>query len=440
MTTTPATTVANPAPERSSDAPPDRPTPGRDPVAGWLAERGVLFVLLQTPVIGVLVAYVYSLDQLDSAVFPVFVAFSALTGWVAYRKARSTDPAEPVHRLHLYALYALLPVAVFSVVQIPFIGADPVYWATWLELGTQFTNSGVDPWSFLAGVVWSMLVGVGLVLGYYVLFRRHDLVNAGLYFGVVFLAAAVYVLPVFSPVTAQVGVRWYLSQVVAFAALAATAWAMPAFWNWVARPAGRPRWPDRPRVAALAGAVLVLLAPYGVAAERTANWQLDEQRARDLAAFDQVRLEATGVAGLRGVDAQTARYAFVLRLGPRSYTTAAGLERAVDAGPVVVEGRLATAGSVAAWCTGHVAQLETPNGQRAPDAFAVAARRLEYVDIALSCAGPAAAIDELLCPAGRTLTASWRAEATLIGERTIERRELSGQAPTRVELPNGMTC
>jgi hypothetical protein len=440
MNTTPTTTMANPAPVQSAATPPDLTAGGRDPVGQWLAKQGVLFLLLQTPVIGVLVSYVYGLDQLDSAVFPVFVAFSALTGWVAYRKARSTDPAEPVHRLHLYALYAMLPVAAFSLVQIPFIGVDPAYWATWLELGTQFTNSGADPWSFLAGVVWSALVGIGLVLGYYVLFRRHDLVNAGLYFGVVFLAAAMYVLPLFSPATTHVGPRWYLTQAIACAALAATAWAMPAFWNWVARPAaGRPRRPNRPRAVALAGAVLVLLAPYAVAAERTANRQLNEQEARDLAAFDQLMLEPTGVAVLRGVQAQTASYELTLRLGPRIYTTAAGPERAVDARPVVVEGWLASGDTVAAWCTGHAAQLESPTAQT-PDGFATAARRLDYVDVALLCAGPAGAIDELLCPAGRTLTASWRAEATLIGERTTQRLELSGQTSTIVEPPTGMTC
>lgn len=413
---------------------------GHDPVGGWLARRGVLFLLVQAPAIGVLVGYVFGLDGLNSAVFPVFVAFSVLTGWVVYRRASSTDPAEPVHRLHLYALYALLPVAAFSVAQIPFAGADPAYWAVWLELGIQFTSSGVDPWSFLAGVVWSILVGVGLVLGYYVLFKRHDLANASLYFGVVLLAV-LYVLPGFSPVTADAGAVWYLAQVVAFAVLAATAPAMPAFWAWLGRPAaGRPRPPDRPRVAALAGAVLVLLAPYGVAAERVANWQLGEQEARDRAAFDAVALEPNGDPVLLGVAGRTASYELVLRFGPRTYSTVVGAGRAVDAGPVVVEAALELDGTVAAWCTGFVEELDSPNALRAPDAFAAAARRLEYVDIELSCAGPAAAVEELRCPAGDSITASWRAEAMLVGERASVRREFNGESTTGLEFPAGSGC
>lgn len=419
----------------AATAPPQ--APGSDPAGEWLAKRGVLFLLLQLPALGVMVSYLSGLERLTSAVYPVFVAFTAMAAWVAFRKARSRDPDEPVHRLHLYLLYALLPVAVFSLVQIPsFLAGAPAYWATWLELGTQFSASGVDPWSFLAGVVWSALIGIGLVLGYFVLYRRHTAVNAGLYFAVVLVATA-YLLPAFSPALQDAGVLWYVTQVIAFAAVAATAWAMPAFWAWAARSAsGR----LRPRLPVLAGAALVLLAPLAFAAERTANWQLADQEDRDLAAFDQVTLEPNGPPVLLGVDGPTASYQLALRLGPRGYTTAVGAARAVDAGPIVLEGELVAGSATAAWCSGYVAELASPNPLRHPARFAVEARRLEHVDVALTCSGPVELVAEHVCHRGGMVTARWRAEATLVGERVTQDRELSGETRTRLEDSDGVMC
>jgi hypothetical protein len=149
-------------------------------------------------------------------------------------------------------------------------------------------------------------------------------------------------------------------------------------------------------------------------------------------------VEAHGPLVFAGVNGQTARYDFALRFGPRSYNDAAGIARAVDAGPVTVEGRLSADGETVAWCTGYVANLARPNTLRDPTAFRASAERLDYVDVPMSCAGSATALPAL-CGVD-DVAVSWKVDAALVGERSSQQRQFTGEIPTTLTFPAGSVC
>jgi hypothetical protein len=399
------------------------------PLAEWMVKRGVLFLLLQMPIVALLGGFLLRVTTLAIATYGVFISFAVLTVWVSYRMTVSRDPDEPVHKLHRYALYALLPVAIFSIVRITmFFADDLVYWQLWYAFGAQLTGEPVAQLGTLAaGMVMYTLQGMGLVMGYYVLFRRHTLLNAMLFLGGTLPVIYLYALPVLSMPDAAVGPAWYVTHWLAHVAMAVTAWAAPIFWSRT--------WPvleRRARVPALAGFVLLLALPYAFAVERAANWQFGEQRRIDLAAFDRVTVQHSGQLAFAGAREGERRYTFELTLDRGLYTNAAGVPRVVDAGPVDVEGQLIAGDTPVAWCTGHVARQPSPNTIRDPAAFAVATRQIEPVVVPVSCAGPAASID-LLCAAGDA-SAKWSVNAALAGERATQRRQFTGRIPIQSEL------
>src|SRR5437899_10644494 len=85
----------------------------------WVLERGVLYVLLQTPILAIIAGVFYHVIPYPFALIPTLIAFVILPLSIVYRRQVSTNPDEPVHHLHRYALYALLPSAMFSVSRIP---------------------------------------------------------------------------------------------------------------------------------------------------------------------------------------------------------------------------------------------------------------------------------------------------------------------------------
>ena len=393
------------------------------PIAKWIVKRGVLFLLLQMPVLALFGGFLLRVTTLPIAMFGVFISFAVFTVWVSYRITVSDDPDEPVHHLHRYALYALVPVVIFSIVQIPmFFAGDLVYWQTWYTFGAQLTGEpGAQLGTLAAGMVMYTLVGMGLAMSFYVLFRRHTLLNALLFLGGALPAIFLYVFPVLSVPDAQMGPAWYVTHWPAYMVMALTAWAVPIFWTraWPVLRRGA-------RVPVLAGLALLLAMPYALAMERAANWQFGEQQRIDQAAFDRVTVQPGRQLAFAGAeDGQTARYTFELTLDRGLYTNTAGASRAVDAGPVNVEGQLVAGGTPVAWCTGHVAKQPSPNTIRDPVAFAAATRQLKPVVVPVSCAGPADAITAA-CATG-DVSAQWSMDAALSGERTTQRRQFTGQ-------------
>src|SRR5439155_1205488 len=135
---------------------------------------------------------------------PLLLAFLALPVWVVWRGTVSKDPDEPVHQLHRYALF---PYVVFSVVRIPafYLFAFP-YWAPWYLFGNGATGEPVGfASSLVPGAVLYSLQGYSLAMGFYVLFRRHSLLNATLYFGLFIASLYSFVFPVFLMVGSRPG-------------------------------------------------------------------------------------------------------------------------------------------------------------------------------------------------------------------------------------------
>jgi hypothetical protein len=398
------------------------------PLRAWILERGILFAFLQAPIAALFVGFLLRSTTLPLATFLVFVSFALYPVWVSYRKSVSDDPTEPVHFLPRYALYALLPYAMFSIIRIPaHLLFGTVYWQLWYGFGAQLTGQppGQLP-SLAAGMVLYSIQGLGLAMSYYVLFKRHSLLNALLFMGVFLPALFSYIFPVFSLPGARPNATWYVVHWVSHFAMALTAWYMPRLWTstW-------PRLGAR-RAAALIAFVLLFASPYGFALARAGLWQFQQQRRIDQAVFSRSPLLVLHDGPEMTVGAGGADYRFTLRFGPRSYTTYAHAAKALDAGPVDVAGRLAHGTQTIAWCSGHVRKLGTPNTLRGPQEFARALERLQYVDVPVDCVGPAAAATRLT--SGTPVEVQWTADLDLIGDRSQQRRRLTGDQPARLRV------
>jgi hypothetical protein len=396
--------------------------PPRRALADWVVKRGVLFAFLQTPIAALFAGFLFRVTTLPLATFGVFVSFAAFTAWVSHRRATSDDPTEPVHHLHRYALYALLPYAVFSIARIPALFTSHlVYWQLWYGFGSQLTGEpGTQLASLVPGMVMYTIQGMGLVMSFYVLFTRHSLVNAVLFLGVLLPALFCYIFPVFALAGTTPGTAWYVSNWLAHLAMAGTAWAMPSFW------ARLPHLRRGRRTAVLATVIVLLATPYLFATERATRWQFDQQAAIDRTAF--AALSVTGPADpvLMAPGDHETTYLFTLRIGPRTFTNAAGVSRAVDTGPVHVTGRLTHGGAVVAWCTGYLATLPTPNPVRDPATFTAALHRLDHVDVPVTCHGPPPP------PGTGSVDVTWTLDTTLKGDREPQHTQRDGHTESRL--------
>src|SRR5262249_7277719 len=148
-------------------------------------ERGVLFALTQAPIAAVLGGVFFRIVDYPVAILAVLLSSVLLPAWIAYRKSRSTDPAQPVHHPPPYLLFATVPCAVFSVVRIPaYAWLKIPYWHPWYEFGARLTGAPDSQYASLGpGALLYTLQGCSLGLGYYVLFKRHSLLNAVLFLG-----------------------------------------------------------------------------------------------------------------------------------------------------------------------------------------------------------------------------------------------------------------
>ena len=81
----------------------ERALPVRAPLERWLVERGVLFVLLLSPVAALFLGLA-RLVPTRVGYLAIMLAFLATPAWVAWRRSVSTDPTEPAFHLHRYAL------------------------------------------------------------------------------------------------------------------------------------------------------------------------------------------------------------------------------------------------------------------------------------------------------------------------------------------------
>src|SRR6266702_1646869 len=92
----------------------------------WLLERGVLAVLIGTPIVAIIGGIFYRVMPYPFLLCAVLAAFVILPIWTTWRRRVSTNPAEPAHHLNKYALWALPAAAMFSVVcRLGRVGGDP---------------------------------------------------------------------------------------------------------------------------------------------------------------------------------------------------------------------------------------------------------------------------------------------------------------------------
>ncbi len=216
----PTTTSAAPSP-----APPSRVAALRT----WVVQRGVLFMLLTTPMLALFGGFLLRYTTLPVSTLLVFGSFALLPLWISYRRSVSRDPDEPVHHIHQYLKWAVLPYVTFSVVRIlPFYLFSINYWGVWYNFGAQLTGErpGTLP-ALIAGMAMYTIQGIALNTSFFVLFRRHSLLNALLYIGVWFSSLFNFVFPVYSLAGDKLTPTWYAIDILAHFAMALTAWSMP---------------------------------------------------------------------------------------------------------------------------------------------------------------------------------------------------------------------
>ena len=417
--TLPVVAPATPASEMA-----DEPAPAfRTALSRWLRERGVLFALLLSPV-GALFLGLLRLVPTRVGYLAIMLAFLATPAWVAWRRSVSTDLTEPAFHLHRYALYALFPYVVFSVVRIPmFYVFDAVYWAPWQTFGFGSTGNPVGFWpSLIAGATCYSLQGFALSMGFFVLFKRHNVLNALLYYFVFISSLYAFVFPVLLLRGSKPGMPFQFINYWAHFWMGLAAVAVPVLFTRV--------WPTlrvRGRSLTVAGLVTVWVTPYAFAFAQAGFWQFGTQARLERAAFQTVSLQAGSTATL-AVAGDQARYSLDLAFGPREYVTYSHAHKAIGAEDVSITGTLVQGGNQVGLCSGAVRSLPGLAKVRDPEKYFPALQRINHTAIAVTCtgsAGAAAGID-----AATPLTFTYAADMTLTGERTTAPHRLSGSAQT----------
>ena len=398
-------------------------------VRRWVLERGILYALLEAPILATISGIFYRVVPYRYALITILFAFMALPFWVSYRKQVSINREEPVHHLHKYTLYSLIPGAMFTVARIPthFLWGL-IYWHPWYDFGSELTGAPIGQYgSLFPGALLNALQGWSIAMGFYVLFRRHSLINAVLYIGIYDSSLYSYVFPTYSRAGLQSPPLWHAVDVWAHMAMAFTAWFMPILHidAW-------PRLTNIPRAAAVALMATIVLTPTGFAFWRATTWQFPIDESIDQATFNRPGLMAMKDGPSLQAVGTDARYQFTLRFGPRGFTNYFRQARDLDAAPVRVTGTLSHDGRIIAWCSTYVERLESANLVTAPQQFWPVFRRTQFTDIPVQCMGPAAATTDL--GGDSEVIVQWSAQMTLIGDRERQTREFFGRDPTQLSL------
>lgn len=425
---------------KTSKAPADREVlmapDGRDVLVAlrdWVLKRGILFALISAPLISLFPGFFWHWISFGaSTAYTVVLAFALLPVWVAYRKSRSTDPEEPVHHLHKYALWALVPYVIYNLARIPthyLFGL--VFWDGWYDYGSQLTGVPVYQWgSLLPGTLLHTLQGYSLALGFFILYKRHTLLNALCYVWLLLSTFYMWAFPTYALVDFHPPTKWFLNVLWAHLWMALAAWYVPrALYSpelW-----GRLR-SHAVRTTTLVVIILIYVSPLAFVFVRVAAWEFPLQRSIDNTMFNTVRLvqqgtpqpvdgsASDGMPTDAGVGGSVVNYEFTLRFGPRPFQDYIKANKALDAGPITIRGVLLRDGEVVAFCFTHVAELETPNTIKDPKVYPAALQRMTFTDIRVSCTGSEGASSG---SSSGALTADWVATVTLVGDRHTEERQ-----------------
>ena len=311
----------------------------------------------------------------------------------------------------------------FSVVRIPmFYGWEMVYWGPWQTFGFGSTGNPVGFWpSLIAGAACYSLQGFALSMGFYTLFKRHNLLNALLYYFVFISSLYAFVFPVLLLRGSKPGLPFQFTNYWAHFWMGLTAVAVPALFTKV-----WPRLRARGRSLIVAGLVAVWVTPYAFSFAQAHLWQFPTQARLEQAAFEAVTLQADPTASVTVTGSQ-AHYELELLLGPREYVTYSHAHKAVGAEEVSVTGHLVHGGTAIARCSAAEKSLPGLAKVRDPEKYFPALERINHTAIAVSCVGSAGAATAM--EAGAPLTLAYTAHMTLTGERTSKAHEFRGNAP-----------
>jgi transposase-like protein len=395
---------------------------------GWLVQRGVLYGLTQTPMIALLVGFVFKWTT-----FPVATALIVLPSlillpvWILHRRRVSPDPDEPSNRFPRLALWAVFPIIVFDLARIPMHYAlGNVFWGTWFDFGSTLTGQPPSAWSSLVvGTLLHILQGYVLALGYYVLFRRASLLTALAYLFVGLSVVYSWLFPAYV-ILGPTPFKWYFVIWWAHLWFALAAWAVARLDTAAVRARLR-----RPAAgwAAAGGTLVVAVVVFGFVYWRVDTWQIPQQNSTDGVAFAHLALAPRAGPVVASTTSEgVADYRIVFRLGPRDYKSYSGTRENLGAQTLHITGDITTTSNApVAFCSDTVPALPSAGALATPATFASTVQRLDYTAIAVTCVGPAASLAELHgAPAATDVDIRWMATATLQADRDSTAKTFGG--------------
>jgi hypothetical protein len=393
----------------------------------WFLQRGVLYGLTQTPMIALVVGFVFKwISYPVATVFFVLPTVILLPAWILYRRRVSSDPDEPANRFGRLALWAVFPVIVFDLARVPMHYAlGNVFWGTWFDFGSTLTGQPPSHWTSLAaGTFLHIFQGYVLALGYYILFRRPRLLSALAYLFVFLSVIYSWQFPRYV-ILGPTPFKWYFVIWWAHFWFAVTAWAVPR----LDRP-GLRAWLRRPAAAWVAAVVVVALAavPFGFVFWRVDTWQFPRQDATDSSAFAHLTLAANpGIVVTAADTSGEAQYLMTFRLGPRDYKNFMGAKENLGAGTLRVNGDITDLDGPIAFCADTVPMLPSASALATPATFAADVKRMDFTRIQVTCVGPAASLAAL--QKGSTAAVihlRWTATATVDADRDTAAKSFAG--------------
>lgn len=392
----------------------------------WFLQRGVLYGLTQTPMIALVVGFVFKwISYPVATVFFVLPTVILLPVWIIYRRRVSSDPDEPANRFGRLALWAVFPVIAFDLARIPMHYAlGNVFWGTWFDFGSSLTGQPPSHWTSLAaGTFLHIFQGYVLALGYYILFRRVRLLSALAYLFVFLSVIYSWQFPRYV-ILGPTPFNWYFVIWWAHFWFAVTAWAVPR----LDRP-GLRDWLRRP-VAASAAAVTVLAlaaVPFGFVFWRVDTWQFPRQDATDSRAFAHLTLAANpGIAVTAADSSSEVQYLMTFRFGPRDYKNFMGAKENLGAGTLRITGDITDPDGPIAFCADTVPMLPSAAALATPITFAADVKRMDYTRIQVTCVGPVALAPLQKGSAVGVVRLRWTATATVDADRDTAAKSFAG--------------
>jgi hypothetical protein len=330
--------------------------------------------------------------------------------------------------LATYLICACSAAAAFSLLRIGLhYSWGYIYWSPWFAFGGELSGFESHTYGALAtGAILYTMHGITLGLAYFVLFKRHTLLNANLL--LTFYLASLYSLlfPVLGRFGQTTGWTFHATNWSAHFCVALASWYSLRFWR-----AHSHKFGARGRVVVGSLPVLLAIVPVIFAFYRTATWVEPMQAAIDRAVLSRNEL-------VRFIDGQTVRVAgtedahlqFNIQIGPRTYENYNKRKKALDAEHIDVSGRVLDGDTIVAWCHYHVESLPTPNKIKSSNAeYFAAIEQMNFTEIPVRCAGSA----QLLKSAeARTLKVEWSMDATLVADWNQKRQTFSGLSYLRV--------